>query len=106
MKKEKKTKKLGLTAIVIFLVGLLVAIQLIITHTLATNGEKLRKLELECREVERADSVLNEEINKIGSLSRINEEAEKLGLVKASQVMHLTSQVPVALSNSEVSLGH
>jgi cell division protein FtsL len=104
MKVEKKTKKISLIAIVMSLVTFLVAVQLTIAHSLATRGEKLRQLELKSQELKTANTLLGEEIIKIGSLSRINQEAEKIGLVKAPHVMHLTPQVPVALSHSGASL--
>lgn len=97
MEKEKTQKKFNLTPFIFGLVFLLVLTQLAISHSLATRGERLRQLEVKARELQRENSILAEEINQAGSLSRIAQEAERLGLVKAGQVFHLTSQVPVAL---------
>ena len=40
---------------------------------------------------------LAQEINQMGSLSKISLQAESLGLTRATQVLHLTVQAPVAL---------
>lgn len=97
MLKKKEAKKLILTPIIISLVVFLVFIQLVISHRLATRGERLRQLEIEAKQLEKENSILAEEINQAGSLSRITQEAKNLGFVRANQILHLTPQIPVAL---------
>lgn len=74
-------------------------IQLVISHNLATSGEKVRSLEAEISFLEKENNRLSVEINKIASLSRIAAEAEKMGLVRATRVLHLTPEIPVAMSH-------
>lgn len=100
MKKEKKknpTRKPKL----IFLVGvvllILSSVQLIISHNLATAGETVRQLELKNSQLEEENRILSDEISKMGSLARISSEAKRIGLIKTTQVVHLPSEVPVAL---------
>ncbi|TSC54406.1 MAG: hypothetical protein LiPW31_130 [Microgenomates group bacterium LiPW_31] len=83
--------------LIVGLVVILSLTQLVISHNLATTGEKVRQLELQADQLEEENATLTAEINKIGSLARITEEAQKLGLVKATQVLHLTPEIPVAL---------
>jgi len=45
---------------------------------------------------------MNEEINQMGSLSLVSLKAQKMGLVKAKKVLHLTPQIPVALDTLKV----
>lgn len=92
-----KKRRLKLTPIVIGVVFLLILIQLVISHNLANSGEKLRDFEVGTQELKEENTILAEEINKAGSLSRISQEAEKAGLVRTTQVLHLTPQIPVAL---------
>lgn len=83
--------------LIVGLVVILSLTQLVISHNLATTGEKVRQLELQADQLEEENATLTAEINKIGSLARITEEAQKLGLVKATRVLHLTPEIPVAL---------
>jgi len=83
--------------LIVGLVIILSLTQLVISHNLATTGEKVRQLELQADQLEEENATLTAEINKIGSLAKITEEAQKLGLVKATQVLHLTPEIPVAL---------
>ena len=83
--------------LIVGLVIILSLTQLVISHNLATTGETVRQLELQADQLEEENATLTAEINKIGSLARITEEAQKLGLVKATQVLHLTPEIPVAL---------
>lgn len=76
---------------------LLVFTQLAVSHRLATAGERVKKFETEAESLAQENVFLNEEISKMGSLSRISSEAAKLGLERASRILHLTPQIPVAL---------
>ncbi len=95
--KTKKTKKEKLTSLILGLVLVLCLIQLFISHRLATSGEKVAELEVRAAQIEAENNLLEEEISQMGALSRVSQEAEKLGLVRTSNVLYLTSQIPVAL---------
>ncbi|MCX6725802.1 MAG: hypothetical protein NT052_00590 [Candidatus Shapirobacteria bacterium] len=102
MKKPIKKPKL-LILITILITGLSLT-QLVISHSLATTGGKMRQLEEKASVLAEQNRVLAEEINQMGSLTRVASEAQKLGLIKANQIFHLSSQVPVALENTTLSL--
>lgn len=87
-----------LLAIIVVTILSLSLIQLVISHNLATSGEEVRSLEAEISFLERENNKLSAEINKIASLSRIATEAEKMGLTKATHVLHLTPEIPVAMN--------
>lgn len=85
-----------LISVIIGLVIVLSLVQLVISHSLAAAGEKARQLETKAEELRFKNTVLEEEIAQIGSLSRVLVEAQKIGLIKASRALHLTPQLPVA----------
>ncbi|MBM3205417.1 hypothetical protein FJZ41_01015 [Candidatus Shapirobacteria bacterium] len=103
--KKKELKKPKFVFLVIGVIVVLALAQLAISHWLATAGGRMRQLEEKAQILTEKNRLLAEEINQMGSLSRIASEAQKLGLVKAQQVLHLTPQVPVALENKDISLG-
>lgn len=105
MEKARPSKKLSLTSLVVCLAVLLILVQLVISHNLATQGERFRQLEQQALNLEQENIIFAEEINKAGSLSRIDQEAKKLGFSRASQVLHLTPQIPVALGKSDLPKG-
>jgi cell division protein FtsL len=83
--------------LIVCIVIVLSLIQLLISHSLATDGEKLRQVEERTSQLEQENKVLQGEINKDASLARIAQRAQDLGLVKTTTVLHLTPQIPVAL---------
>lgn len=101
MKKQIKQNKIHqpskLLVIVASLVFILAAIQLVISHQLATTGEQIRRLEKETYELETKSRLLIEEISQVGSLSQIAQKAEALGLQRNSQVVYFTPAISVAL---------
>jgi cell division protein FtsL len=97
---KKINKKPKLVYLIFGLVLVLAGAQLILSHWLATTGGKLRQWEEKTQSLEQQNRVLTEEINHMGSLSRIASEAQRLGLVKADKVLYLTPQIPVALENT------
>ncbi len=92
--KSRSRKLLGSIFTLIFFLFLT---QLIVSHRLATAGEKVKALEVKTNNLSQKNTLLREEISKMGSLSRVSSEAAKLGLERATQVLHLTPQIPVAL---------
>lgn len=97
---KKTNKKPKLISLIIGLVLVLAGTQLVISHWLATTGGKLRQWEEKTEMLEQQNRVLTEEINQMGSLSRIASEAQRLGLVKADKVLYLAPQIPVALEKT------
>lgn len=86
--------------LIVGLILVLAGFQLVISHGLATTGGKLRQWEEKTDLLEKENRILTEEINQMGSLARIANEAQKLGLVKSSKVLYLTPQIPVALEKT------
>ena len=98
-KRVRKTKKERLTSFILGLVLVLCLVQLFISHRLATSGERVREFEVRAEQIKTENNLLEEEISQMGALSRISQEAEELGLVRTSNILYLTSQIPVALGN-------
>lgn len=95
--KKRKNQRPKLLFIIGFLVLLLALTQLVVSHYLATLGGKVRQYERQIAQFEQEKKILEEEISKIGSLSRISSGAERLGFARSTQVVHLTPQIPMAL---------
>lgn len=104
MSKERKNKNHKLTFVVFGLVLTLSAVQLFISHHLATAGEVVKEFEIKANRLEQENALLKEELSKMRALSRISQEAKRLGLVRISNILYLTSQIPVALGTSNVPL--
>jgi len=94
---KKNNKKPILLILIITLTAFLCLGQLVVSHYLATMGEKLSLLEAKANQLERENQILEEEIQASGSLSKISLRAKELGFVKTTAVLHLTPQLPVAL---------
>lgn len=100
---SNKTKLLSsfgtrkLVFIIVSVVLFLALTQLAISHQLANTGEKIRQLEEETALLEEENRVLVEQTSKLSSLSRISLQAEKVGFLRTTRVLHLTPQVSVAL---------
>lgn len=93
-----KMKKISLPILIIILVLGLALVQLVITHRLATAGETVREIEIKASRIEDKNGLLRQEINQLGSLKRIAQEAEKLGFVPNRNLLHLTPEIPVAMN--------
>lgn len=91
-------KKTNLPILIITFVVGLALVQLVITHRLATVGEAVKELEIEASRFEEKNELFRQEINQLGSLRRISQEAEKLGFVRQNDLLHLTPEVPVAMN--------
>ena len=89
--------KVKLSFVIASLVLILAVIQLIVAHRLATLGGVINLCENRAIELEQKNLKMAQEINRIGSLSKISLRAEELGFVPANKVVHLTPQIPVAL---------
>jgi len=93
-----KMKRINLPILITVLVLGLTLVQLVITHRLATAGETVRELEIKASRLEEKNELARQEINQLGSLRRIFQEAEKLGFVRQNKLLHLTPEVPVAMN--------
>ena len=96
MKEKKKFRQSKYLVIVFGVVVFLALVQIVLTHRLATLGEKLRQLEKRSLVLSQENHFLAEEIGQMGSLAEISGRAEKIGLVRSSRVVHLIPQIPVA----------
>lgn len=90
--------KINLPILIVLLVFCLALVQLVITHQLATAGEAVKESETEASRLEEKNELLSQEINQLGSLRRIAQDAEKLGFVRNTNLLHLTPEVPVAMN--------
>lgn len=91
-------KRNYLAILIITFVVTLALVQLVMTHRLATAGETVKELEIEASRLEEKNELAKQEINQLGSLRKISQEAEKLGFVRQNNVLHLTPEVPVAMN--------
>lgn len=96
MIKKKKIKPDYFTRIIISSVLILVVVQLMMTYRLATLGRKVSQYEKIATQLEAENLLMANEINQVGSLSKISLKAEELGFVRSSRVVHLLPQLPVA----------
>lgn len=91
---SEKTGKI--LAAAVFLLGLLLATQLVITGVLSGKGDELARLEKRVAELERQNLTLSQEIAQRSSLSRISELSQELGFVKPEEFVYLSLTEPVA----------
>jgi len=99
---NKTYKKPKLIVLITCIVVGLSLVQLTISHKLATLGGRMSQLEEKQEYLVKENKKMNEEINQMGSLSLVSLKAQKMGLVKAKKVLHLTPQIPVALDTLKV----
>lgn len=72
-------------------------IKVVLASVLATTGSKITHIEEQRIAVEKQNILVKEKIASLGSLTRISEEASKIGFVKTGQMISLTFEVPIAL---------
>lgn len=85
--------------LVIATVIFLALAQLGISYFLASAGETVHRLEDKTAFLESENINLEKEIGKLGSLSRISTEANRLGFMQLEKTIALTSQPPVVLGS-------
>lgn len=93
----KKNRKPKLLIFIFSLVLILSLLQLVISHRLATLGEKIRFLEDETKEKEDQNLTLTQQIADLASLRQVASRAVQLGLIKADRIVSISPQIPVAL---------
>jgi cell division protein FtsB len=96
MTKTKK-RKFSLGLLLVTTAVFLGLVQLVISHRLATAGEKVRQLEARAAQLQTGNSILEEEISRLGSLAAISERAAAQGFVKVTEVAYFTAPLPVAM---------
>ncbi len=77
-------------------VGVLIGLELVIANHLATTGDQLAQINSEIERLKGENLQLRSEIAQKTSLVNIEKEAQKLGLVKASNYLYV-NQTPLAL---------
>ncbi len=83
--------------VIVIPVVVLALVQLVISHHLASLGGKVRQAEKIAILKEQENKSLAEDIGRMGSLARVSSQAQSLGFVRTTQVLHLAPQIPVAL---------
>lgn len=81
--------------LMILLIGLF-GVKLYFTNLLATSGVQLTATTVKIEKHEADIAKLENEISKLGSMRRIQNEAKKLGFEDTEKVQFLKSQDPVA----------
>lgn len=82
--------------LVAFLVVILGVFQVVISSQIATEGKGQKSLEEEKAKLLEENTFLKNELARLYSISSLEKKALEAGFVRASQVMYLTPQVPVA----------
>jgi cell division protein FtsL len=72
--------------------------QIYLSNKLATRGQQITLYETEISLVEEENKKLKSEIASSGCLSKLKETASEKGFVKTSQIVNLSSKIPVALN--------
>ncbi|MCH7951364.1 hypothetical protein IH980_01315 [Patescibacteria group bacterium] len=86
-----------LIAIAIVSVVTFLAANLFVSNVLATSGEKLRDLKRRQENLLDQNSRLRAEIIEKSALTALEDRAQKLGFVKSTQTLSISSQPPVAM---------
>ena len=98
MIKEGKKRKNPLFFLTLGAIIVLSLVQLFISHRLAISGDIVRDLESQANRVNHENQLIREEVNGLTSLASISRKAGESGYQTAGQVVHLSSQVPIALA--------
>lgn len=96
---KKKISKTNLLKLLLAAVIVLALIQVYASHRLSTAGKLVAELEEKAEKIQSENKLLKEEINQLGSLSVIYQKAQSLGFKPASQIVYLSSEIPVAMGN-------
>jgi len=82
---------------IFFIVLSLTLAKIIAANVLATTGNHLGEIETKIVFLKTENQALKKEISSLSSLGRVAKEAEHLGFKKASFVVYLKEEIPVAL---------
>lgn len=81
--------------IFVTILGLGIA-QISIANQISTTGAELAQLQEEVDAYERENTILEEELLELASLTNISEKAEQLGFIEAKNQVALTNNLPLA----------
>lgn len=91
MKTPRKHKFKAVFSLIIAVNIGLVFLQLFFANNLATEGKTLKKVQVEAEKIKSENDKLKEQIVILSSLSKIEEEAVKLGMIKVSSLEFILS---------------
>lgn len=80
-----------------FLVFILCALQIVVSNSLTTSGEKISKLYQETEKLRLENKILEENKAKLNSIFVLTALAEEKGFVKSTTTMVLSPMIPVAI---------
>jgi len=92
-------KFLGLKTALILILVLIVALgtaQLVLANEMSTEGQRVRELEEQKAQLKREVRMLKKDVAALGSLDRIQREAERLGFVSNPQAFEYLSPPKLA----------
>ena len=97
-KEQKNNSSIYKTLLIMILVtfGALLLTRVTFSNILAVSGQRLTAASQEVEVLKEENQKLENEISKLGSLSRIEKMANKAGLVKAENIEILTPSKPIA----------
>jgi len=97
-KEQKNNSSIYKTLLIMILVtfGALLLTRVIFSNILAVSGQRLTATSQVIEVLKEENQKIENEISKLGSLSRIEKMANKAGLVKAENIEILTPSKPIA----------
>ena len=98
-KNQQSSKKPLVLKVFISCLAILGVAQILICCWLAEDGNQLKKTEKEIAVIENENRLLQKEVAKFVSLSKVQNEALKQGFVYNPEILDLTSASSVALKN-------
>lgn len=79
-----------------FLVFILCALQILVSNSLTSSGEKISKINNESEKLRYENKLLEEDIAKINSIYVLTSKAKEIGFVKSTTTMVISPMVPIA----------
>lgn len=79
-----------------FLVFILCALQIIVSNSLTSSGEKISSINNETEKLRFENKLLEEDIAKLNSIYMLTSLAKENGFVKSTTTMVLSPMVPIA----------
>lgn len=89
-------KSIAINFTLVFLIIILIAWDIIILNKHSTMGDMLTSLNLNIKNYENYNNLLNQEIASASSMATVTQKAQEYGLVSTSRVLSLTSPVSLA----------
>ena len=82
---------------ILFLFFTILSLKIGLVNMLSTSGAMIDQVNQKTQTLEKQNNQLNDEITKLGSLTRISNEAQKFGFINGGSMVNLASEVPIAL---------